>query len=356
MPHEYETPPSRPAQRNVKEREMANISNRLRLCSGAALAVLALSVPAHAWEPTKPVEIVVAAGAGGASDQTARMLQVAVQKNGLMKQPLVVSLKGGASGAEALIYMKAGQGDPNRFLIAYSLIYTLPLSAKIPFDWRELTPVSIVAFDQFGLWVNSSKPYKTVKEFPDAAKTASPTFKMGGTGSKREDQILTAFIEKRTGAKFNYLPYKSGGEAATQLVGNHIESNVNNPSENAEVWRAGQVRALCIFDNERIEYKAKVTPDLSWADIPTCKEQGLDVQYTMLRGIFLPGKVAPDVTAFYLDLFRKIANTAEYKDYMEKHALKPSSLTSPDMVKLLEPYETFHQQLITEAGRAAATN
>ena len=85
----------------------------------------ALTVPAHAWEPTKPVEIVVAAGAGGASDQMARMLQVAVQKNGLMKQPLVVSLKGGASGAEALIYMKAGQGDPNRFLIAYSLIYTL---------------------------------------------------------------------------------------------------------------------------------------------------------------------------------------------------------------------------------------
>jgi putative tricarboxylic transport membrane protein len=336
--------------------KMANISNRLRLSGGAALAVLAFGAPAQAWEPTKPVEIVVAAGAGGASDQMARMLQVAVQKNGLMKQPMVVSLKGGASGAEGLMYMKAGVGDPNRFIIAYSLIYTLPLSAKIPFDWRELTPVSIVAFDQFGLWVNAAKPYKTVKEFTDAAKTASPTFKMGGTGSKREDQILTAFIEKRTGAKFNYLPYKSGGEAATQLVGNHIEANVNNPSENAEVWRAGQVRALCIFDHERIEYKTKVTPDQSWADIPTCKEQGLDVQYTMLRGIFLPGKVAPDVAAFYIDLFRKIANTAEYKDYMEKQALKPSFLTGPDMVKFLEQDETLHKQLMTEAGFVATTN
>src|SRR5215510_1670300 len=159
---------------------MANINSRLRLCGGAALTVLALGVPAHAWEPTKPVEIVVAAGAGGASDQMARMLQVAVQKNGLMKQPLVVSLKGGASGAEALIYMKSGQGDPNRLLIAYSLIYTLPLAAKIPFDWRELTPVAIVAFDQFILWVNSKDPYKSVKEFAEAAKAASPPFKMGG--------------------------------------------------------------------------------------------------------------------------------------------------------------------------------
>jgi tripartite-type tricarboxylate transporter receptor subunit TctC len=335
---------------------MADISYRLHLWGGAALAVLVLGAPVSAWEPTKPVEIVVAAGAGGASDQMARMLQVAVQKNGLMKQPLVVSLKGGASGAEGLMYMKSGQGDPNRFIIAYSLIYTLPLSAKIPFDWRELTPVSIVAFDQFGLWVNSAKPYKTVKEFTDAAKAASPTFKMGGTGSKREDQILSAFIEKRTGAKFNYLPYKSGGEAATQLVGNHIEANVNNPSENAEVWRAGQVRALCVFDHERIEYKAKVTPDMSWADIPTCKEQGLDVQYTMLRGIFLPGKVAPDVTAFYIDLFRKISNTAEFKDYMEKQALKPSFLTGPDMVKFLEQDEALHKQLMTEAGFVATTN
>ena len=91
-----------------------------------------------AWEPTKPVEIVVAAGAGGASDQMARMMQAAIQKNNLMKQPMVVSLKGGASGAEALIYMKSSAGDPHKVLIAYSLIYMLPLSAKIPFNWREL--------------------------------------------------------------------------------------------------------------------------------------------------------------------------------------------------------------------------
>jgi tripartite-type tricarboxylate transporter receptor subunit TctC len=80
-----------------------------------------------------------------------------------------------------------------------------------------------------------------------------------------------------------YLPYKSGGEAATQLVGNHTASNVNNPSENLEVWRARQVRALCVFDKERIAYKTKVTDTQSWNDIPTCKEEGLDMQYLMLR-------------------------------------------------------------------------
>jgi putative tricarboxylic transport membrane protein len=315
-----------------------------------------VTFPAYGWEPTKPVEIVVAAGAGGASDQMARMIQAAVQKNNLMKQPMVVSLKGGASGAEALIYMKSGQADPHKFLIAYSLIYTLPLSAKIPFDWRDLTPVAIVAFDQFILWSNAKEPYKSVKEFVDAAKAANPPFKMGGTGSKREDHILTAFIEKRTGAKFAYLPYKSGGEAATQLVGGHTASNVNNPSENVEEWRAGQVRALCVFDSERISYKGKVAGDLSWNDVPTCKEQGLDVQYTMLRGMFLPGKVEPDVAAFYVDLFRKLTQTAEYKDYMEKQALKPVFMTGGEMTKFLEQDETLHKQLMTEAGFVATTN
>ena len=321
--------------------------------TGAALALALTSAAAPAWEPTKPVEIVVAAGAGGASDQMARMMQAAVQKNKLMNQPMVVSLKGGASGAEALMYMKSSEGDANKVLIAYSLIYMLPLSAKIPFNWRELTPVSVIALDQFILWDNATLPYKTVKEFVDAAKAANPPFKMGGTGSRREDQVLTAFVEKRTGAKFAYLPYKSGGEAATQLVGNHTASNVNNPSENLEVWRAGQVRALCVFDKERISYTAKVTDTMSWHDVPTCKEEGLDVQYLMLRAMFLPGKVTPEQTAFYVELFRKLAQTSEYKDYMEKQALKPIFLTGGDMVKFLEEDDALNKNLMTEAGFVA---
>jgi putative tricarboxylic transport membrane protein len=328
----------------------------IRSCGGMALALwlaAAAAVPAAAWEPTKPVEIVVAAGAGGASDQMARMMQAAIQKNGLMKQPMVVSLKGGASGAEALMYMKSGPGDPNKVLIAYSLIYMLPLSAKLPFNWRELTPVSVLALDQFVLWDNTTLPYTNVKDFIAAAKAANPPFKMGGTGSKREDHVLTVFIEKRTGAKFAYLPYTSGGEAATQLVGNHIASNVNNPSENLEVWRAGQVRALCVFDQERMQYKVKVAGDKSWNDVPTCKEEGLDVQYLMLRAMFLPGKVTAEQTAFYVDLFKKVSETAEFKDYLEKQALKPIFLTGADMVKFLEQDDALNTRLMSEAGFVA---
>src|SRR5262249_56231133 len=106
----------------------------------------------------------------------------------------VVSLKGGASGAEALMYMKSSEGDANRVLIAYSLIYMLPLSAKIPFNWRDLTPVSVIALDQFVLWDNTGGP-KSVKEFVEAARKAGSPFKMGGTASKRAHHVLTESFE-----------------------------------------------------------------------------------------------------------------------------------------------------------------
>ena len=330
---------------------MRNAKSKLGALALALGAMIGL--PAMAWEPTKPVEIVVAAGAGGASDQMARMMQAAIQKNNLMKQPMIVTLKGGASGAEALNYMKESAGDTNKVLIAYSLIYMLPLSVKLPFDWRELTPVSVIALAEFVLWDNVQLPYANTKDFIAAAKKANPVFKMGGTGSKREDHVLTVFLEKKTGAKFAYLPYKSGGEAATQLVGNHIASNVNNPSENLEVWRAGQVRALCVFSKERMQYKTKVTDKMSWNDIPTCKEEGVDVDYQMLRAMFLPGKVPKDVQAFYLDLFRKVTQTAEYKEYMEKQALKPVFYSGDEMIKFLEKDEALNKQLMTEAGFVA---
>ena len=91
----------------------------------------------------------------------------------------------------------------------------------------------------------------------------------------------------------------------------------------------------------------------AWNDVPTCKEEGLDVQYLMLRAMFLPGKVTPEQTAFYVDLFKKVSETPEYKDYMEKQALKPIFLTGNDMVKFLEEDDKLNSSLMHEAGFVA---
>ena len=248
--------------------------------------------------------------------------------------------------------VQESKGNPHKILVAFSLIYTLPIATGLPLDWRKMNPIAMIALDEFLLWDNAEAPYKTAKQFLDAVKAAPETFKMGGTGSKREDQLITFALEKVYGAKFTYIPYKSGGEAATQLVGKHIDSNVNNPSENVAQWRAGQVRALCVFSEHRMVYKEKVTKAQSWADIPTCKEEGVDVQYQMLRAFFLPPGTTTEQSAFYVNLLRKVVATPEWKEYVARNALKETFQTGPEFVKFLEKDDAYHRVLMTEAGFA----
>lgn len=327
--------------------------NTCTLISFAALTA-GLALPAHAWEPTRNVEIIVPAGAGGASDQMARTIQSIIIKHKLMNQSTLVINKGGASGGEGIMDTKASAGNPHKLMVAFSAIYTLPIAVKLPFNWRDLNPVAMIAKDEFILWTHADAPYKTAKDYLDAVKAEPPgSFKMGGTGAKREDQIITIALEEASGAKFTYVPYKSGGEAATQLVGKHTDSNVNNPSENIAQWRADQITALCVFSNERMPYTDKVTKTQSWSDIPTCKESGYDVQYQMLRGFFLPPDTTQEQAQYYADVLKKVSESQEWKDYLNKQALNGEYLTGKDFTDFLEKDEQYHKKLMTEAGLAA---
>jgi tripartite-type tricarboxylate transporter receptor subunit TctC len=318
---------------------------------GAGLLASVSTAALAAWEPEKQVEFVVPAGTGGGADQMARLMQGIIVKHNLMKQPLVVVNKAGGAGAEGFLSVKNNKGDPYKIIITLSNLFTTPLATGVPFNWKDMTPVSMLALDQFILWTNAEKPYKTAKEYIDAVKAAGPgKMKMGGTGSKQEDQIITVGIEKATGTKFSYIPYKGGGEVAVQLVGNHIDSTVNNPAEAVAQWRAGSLRALCVFDDVRLPYKAKVTPTQSWNDIPTCKEAGLPTDYQMLRGIFMSPGVTPDQVAYFIALFKKMIETPEWKDYMEKGAFSQTFMTGKEFSDWLTKAEAAHKQLMQEAG------
>jgi putative tricarboxylic transport membrane protein len=215
----------------------------------------------------------------------------------------------------------------------------------------------MLALDEFVLWVPADAPYKTVKEYIDAVKAAPVgQYKMGGTGSKQEDQIITVAIEKSTGTKFTYIPYRGGGEVAVQLVGKHVNSTVNNPIEAVAQWRGGQLRPLCVFDGKKLEYTEKVTTDMAWSDIPTCKSQGLDMEYLMLRGIFMTPGATPDQVAFYVDLLKKVRETPEWKDFMKQGAFNQTFMSGADYAKWVEKEEARHRDLMKEAGFLVGTN
>ena len=336
---------------------MQRSSHLLGIYAAAAFAFggVITSAPATAWEPTRPIEFIVPAGTGGGADIMARTIQGIVTKYNLTKQPMVVINKAGGAGGEGFLDVKASRGNPHKIVITLSNLFTTPLATGIPFNWKDMTPVAMLALDEFVLWVNAEKPYKTAKEYIDAAKGANGTFKMGGTGSKQEDQIITEAVQKATGAKFIYIPQSGGGAVAVQLVGNHVDSTVNNPNEALSHWRGGKLRPLCVFDSKQLDYSEKVGPNgETWSSIPTCKSAGLDIEYLMLRGIFMGPGATPDQVTYYVDLFKKVRDTEEWKKLMSDGAFNQTFMVGKEYADWVAKEEKRHQELMKEAGFLAA--
>src|SRR5437588_1656967 len=277
-------------------------------CKSSARRLISLSVstivgttlvathPLHAWQPTRPVEFVIPAGTGGGADLMARFVAGIIQKENLAPETFLAVNKSGGAGAEAFLYVKEQKGNPHVIVITLSNLFTTPLHTGVPFNWRDLTPVSMLALDYFLLWVNSETPYKSAQQYLAAVKEKPAQFKMGGTGAAQEDQILTVQLEQNFGARCIYVPFKGGGEVCTNLVGKHVDSTVNNPSECVGNWKANRVRPLAVLDSSRIKL-----PD--WDKIPTMKEvTGKDVAYLMLRGIITAPGVSKAVQVNHVGL------------------------------------------------------
>src|SRR6266581_2263846 len=305
------------------------------------LAGTLLATPAAAWEPTKPIEFVVPAGTGGGADQMARLIHGIAEKHKLSPRPIIVVNKSGGAGAEGFLHVKGKKGDAHTIIITLSNLFTTPLHTGVPFSWKDLTPVTRLALDQFILWVNAETPYKTAKEAIAAVKERAdqaerekkPELRMtmGGTGSAQEDQIITIQIEQAIpGVKFNYVPFKGGGEVCVNLVGKHVNTTVNNPIECVSHWKAGRVRPLAVFDAARM-------PEQEWNQIPTLKEAlGVDIQYLMLRGIFGAPDMPKEAVEWYVNFLRKVYETPDFKDYLKQGALKPAFASGAEYVKWVE--------------------
>jgi len=316
----------------------------------ACLTLAWVSGAQAAWEPTKPIEFVIPAGTGGGADQMARLIAGIAEKHKLSPRPIIVVNKSGGAGAEGFLHVKGKKGDAHTIIITLSNLFTTPLHTGVPFNWKDLTPVARLALDQFILWVNTARTdkqdFKTAKEYLAAVKerSAGDRMKMGGTGSAQEDQIITIQVEQALGVKFTYVPFKGGGEVCVNLVGNHVDSTVNNPIECVSHWKAGRVRPLAVFDDTRI-------PDPDWKAIPTVKEAlGLDIEYNMLRGIFGPPDMPKEAVDWYIGFLKKVYDTPEFKDYLSKGALKPAFATGAEYVKWLAGAEQLHKDLMGKGG------
>ena len=310
------------------------------------LGVIAAPGQAGAWEPKKPVEFVIMAGKGGGADRLARFIQGIIEKNNFSSKPFVPINKGGGSGAEALVYLKTRTGAPHVIMTTLNSYYLTPLRQPgLGIDIAKFTPITRMAEDTFQLWVNAETDIKSVDDYVKAVKKAGGKWKMGGTGKGIEDSLVTAMLEKKFGIKVTYVPYKGGGTVAKELIGKHIDSTVNNPSEQAGFWEAGKSRPLASFTP-----KGKLTG--RFGDIPTFEELGYgsDMVYYMQRSIIAPAGIDKDVQAFYVGVFEKVYKSEEWQGYLDKKGLIPGWLTGTALTDYFLVEREAHRKMLKAAG------
>ena len=310
-----------------------------------------ISVPgdatAQGWEPKKPVEFVIMAGKGGGADRLARFIQGIIEKQSLSSKPFVPINKGGGSGAEALRYLKDHAGDPHVIMATLNSYYTTPLrNADLGVDIANFTPITRLAEDTFQLWVTTDSGIKSVDDYVKAVKAAGgASWKMGGTGKGQEDSLVTGMLEKKFGIKFTYVPYKGGGTVAKELIGNHISSTVNNPSEQAGFWEAGKSRPLASF-TPKGKLKGR------FGDIPTFEELGYgsDMVYYMQRSIIAPEGIDKEVQDLSVGVFESVFKSAVWRKYLNDKGLIPGWLTGQELTEYFVAEREAHRKLLMEAG------
>src|SRR5260221_8503504 len=184
---------------------------------------IALSGAANAaWQPVKPIEFIATAGPGGGTDNFARAVQSIITKHKLVEQPIVVTNKGGGSGAEGFTYAKAMAGDPYKIVFATSNVWTQPMVAKVAYNYTDLTPIAAMVQDEFLLWGKQDAPYQNVQDFLKAvAAKPAGEIKIGGAQSKDTHETLTRIIDNAAKEKFTYIPFKNSAKASLQLARGH---------------------------------------------------------------------------------------------------------------------------------------
>lgn len=309
---------------------------------------------AQAWEPTKPIEFVVTSGAGGGTDNFARIIQSIITKHKFTEQPIVVVNKGGGSGAEGYVYGKGAKGDPNRVIFGTNNAYLLPYVAKLGYKVSDLTPVAALALDEFLLWVKGDAPYADAKAYIEAVKAKPMGFKMGGSQSKDTDQTLTSMIQDAAGVKWIYVPFQGGSAAAVQLAGGHIDSNTNNPNENIGQWKAGQVKPLCVFSPVRLAKGEPVFEGKGWGDVPTCKEAGLPLEtFQMPRTVWLPADVPADAVTYYAGLLEKVSKTPEWQEFVTRTAQTAKFMKGKELADFVAKDEAANKKVFENEGWVA---
>jgi putative tricarboxylic transport membrane protein len=299
----------------------------LRAASRATLVALgaaALASPAHALDNLK---ILVPANPGGGWDQTGRALQAAMQDSKIVPR-VTVENKGGAGGTIGIAqFVNSQKGDGNALMVGGMVMVGAIITNKSPVTLAEVTPIARLTGEYEVVVVPASSKIKTMKELADQLKANPGSVAFGGGSAGGTDHILAAMIAQAVGAdpsKINYIAYAGGGEALAAILGGHVAAGISGYGEFAGQIKSGKMRALAISSEKRV-------PGI---DIPTLREQGIDVDLANWRGVFAPPGITDAQRKELIDVMTRTVKSPAWQATLKKNEWE-------DLYMSGDPFKSF---------------
>lgn len=308
--------------------------NTFNSCARAALVTLALcAANAHAaWPEDRPIEFLVAYAPGGSTDVMARAMQPFLEKR--LDAKIVIVNRPGAAGEIA--YTALSKAKPDGYTFAFINtpgFVSTRVQRRVGYEEASIRPVARIVDDPTVLAVSNDATYKSLDDFVQAAKAAPGKLSLGTSGVGTDDHLMMVQLEQLTGITLTHVPFAGASESATALMGGHISSAGQNISELSD---DSKYRVLAQFSNERMPQEP---------ELPTAKEQGVDLVMTSERGIAAPAKVPDDIEKRMADAVKAVLEDPAFLEKAKDLSLPIAYLSGDDWQKGLDEQKTRYQAL-----------
>jgi putative tricarboxylic transport membrane protein len=317
--------------RNLREEIVSHLTRLIRGAAFAAMTLVASSAFAQ-----QELKIIAPAGPGGGWDAAARSLQQVLTQNGLAKSVQVVNVTGAGGTIGLAQFVNTAKGDASQLMVNGITMLGAILTNKSPVSLDQVTPIARLTGDPLVIVVPATSPIKSVKELADAVKADPAKVTWAGGSAGGADHMLAALFTKAAGsdpAKVNYIAFSGGGEALAAMLGGKVTAGVSGYGEFESQIKAGKLRALAISFGQR----------MSGVDVPTLKEQGMDVEVVNWRAVM----AGPDITAeqrkTLTDTIEKVVKSKEWAEILKARGWEDYYLAG-------EPFKAFVKEEQSRVG------
>jgi tripartite-type tricarboxylate transporter receptor subunit TctC len=295
-----------------------------RTCAFLWAALFCLAAGAQESYPSRPITLVVPFPPGGVAEIVGRPLAAELEKS--LRQPVVLINRPGAGGAVGMASVAKSPGDGYTLLMGLSSISIFPVSDRIngktpAYELTDFAPIALITADPTVLVVRTDGPYKTLKDFVDAAKANPGKINYSSSGVYGTLHVSMEIFANAAGIKLFHVPYQGGGPAVTALLGGQVEALASGPAAAIGQIRGGKMRALASWSAERLA----LLPE-----IPTFRELGYDAEFYIWTGIFAPATTPPNILSRIRNAVKAAATSAEFKASMEKVQTPVAYLDAPE--------------------------